>query len=283
MARELGGQLLLLVSAVQAAPSYRPPIVPHVHRRWPRQLRSGPSGAENAEFVTPRRPDRKPVTSCPVLNGWFSPPPAEQGRRPKPAGLRHWRPAGSRTASLLVVVGCTNVKPGNPTVDTKEAPDYRTSVSLLAVCLRRRVQRGESSAAGLRQPRPLHNACDTLKQTGGAAVNRDQRTTSTPVAHASDTGAKEAPAINALRTSCRPGDQQPEHRAVSATDVGAAGVCGLGQGRGRLHQQADSPDVFNGEVDKFNTAKTNALNQCNSASYRPDRHCDYRLTRGMRL
>jgi hypothetical protein len=184
--------------------------------------------------------------------------------------LRHWRigglVAGIAAGSLLVVVGCTNVKPGNPTVDTKEAPDYRTSVSLSLSASAASSSEAESSALAASTTQAVHTSCDTLKQTGGAAVTAVNDYVNSLNAHASDTGSKEAPAINALRTSA---DQVTSSLSPALSQQLTSALQGYADSARAVADSIskhDSPDVFNGAVDKFNTAKTNALNQCNSAS-----------------
>lgn len=167
---------------------------------------------------------------------------------------------------LLVIVGCTSMTGGTAVVDAKQAPAYRTSVSVSLSESAAMSSERESKRQVSLTTEAVHHSCDAL-----AASSVDAITAVNAYVNAFNGGgggaaaAKESAAIDALNHSADlvSGDLAPElspqlHDALAGWVDAARGVAGAISGHA-------SPDDFNTAVGRLNDAKTKALNECDAA------------------
>jgi hypothetical protein len=189
-----------------------------------------------------------------VTTGWLCP------KRLRIAALI----VGSSAFSAMVVVGCSSVIDGSPSVDRADAPVYRASVSAsiqesIASSSTRESQRQASLTK-----EAVHSSCEALSTSSVdaiTAVNDYVDAFNKSV----DATAKATPAVDALNHSADTVARSvsdaliPELKdAMNAWVDAARGVATAIAGN-------YGPDEFNSAITKLNDTKTTALNLCDAA------------------
>jgi hypothetical protein len=166
---------------------------------------------------------------------------------------------------LMVIVGCTNVTGGTAIVDARDAPAYRTSVSISLSESAVTSSERESKRLVALTTEAVHHACDALASSSVDAITAVNAYVGAVNNGGGGASSKEGPAIDALNHtadlvsgSLAPELSPPLHDALTGWADAARGVAGA------ISSHA-SPDDFNTAVGRLNDAKTNALNQCDAA------------------
>jgi len=172
---------------------------------------------------------------------------------------------GSLAAMAMIIVGCSSVTSGTPTVDRADAPVYRASVSAsieesAASSSSRESERQESLTT-----QAIHTSCEALSTSSVDAVTAVNNYVDAFNQNAADVSAKAAPAIDALNHSA-----DLVARSVSdplAPDLRDALNAWVDAARGVATAIAGNygPDEFNTAITKLNDTKTTALNLCDAA------------------
>jgi len=165
----------------------------------------------------------------------------------------------------LVIVGCTSVTDGTAVV-AKDAPAYRTSVSISlsesAVTSSERESKREESLT----TQAVHHSCDALASSSVDAITAvNAYVGAFNSGGSSEAQPKEGTAIDSLNKSADlvsgslgPELSPPLHDALAGWADAARGVAGA------ISSHA-SPDDFNTAVGRLNDAKSKALNLCDAA------------------
>jgi len=190
-----------------------------------------------------------------VVTGWLCP------RRLRVAALV----VGSIAVSAMIVVGCSSVTEGKPSVDSADAPVYRASVSAsvqesIASSSARESERQESLTQ-----EAVHTSCESLSTSSVDAITAVNAYVDAFNQSAADADAKAGPAIDALNHSADlvggsvSDPLTPELKDAMRSWVDAA--------RGLAVAIAGNygPDEFNAAITKLNDTKTSALNRCDAA------------------
>jgi hypothetical protein len=205
-----------------------------------------------------------------VLNGGFPALPRGAGRPSrKVVDLPRWRViglvAGVIAAVLMVVVGCTSVTTGTAVVNAKDAPAYRTSVSVslsesAVTSSARESKRQESLTVAA-----VHNSCDALSTSSVDAITAVNAYVNAFNGGGGEAAAKEGPAADSLNHSADlvsgslSSALSPQlHDALNGWVDSARAVA-------KAIRDHNPADQFNSAIDKLNSAKTNALTLCDAA------------------
>lgn len=190
--------------------------------------------------------------------------------------VTRWRPRGRlRTVGLylgslagiaMIVVGCQSLTDGNPTVDPRNATDYRASVSSVSAEASSRSAAEESTRQASITTKAVHTACEALSITSVDAVDAVNAFVSAVNRNEPGQQEKSAAAVDALRASAdsvsgsisEPLSDELEGLlndwVTSARDVADVVSRGFEQ------------DQFNTAVNRLNDVKVRALELCD-ASY----------------
>jgi hypothetical protein len=172
---------------------------------------------------------------------------------------------GSLAAMAMIVVGCTSVTSGSPTVDRADAPVYRASVSESAVESAESSSSRESERQQSLTTQAIHTACEALSSSSVDAVTAVNNYVEAFNKSAADATAKTAPAIDALNHSADlvagsvSDTLKPNLRdALNAWVDAARGLATAIAGNYGMEE-------FNAAIAKLNDTKTTALNLCDAA------------------
>ena len=172
---------------------------------------------------------------------------------------------GSVAAAAMIIVGCSSVTQGTPSVDQADAPVYRASVSAsvqesIASSSARESERQESLTQ-----EAVHTSCESLSTSSVDAITAVNAYVDAFNQSTADADAKAGPAIDALNHSADlvggsvSDPLTPELKDAMRSWVDAA--------RGLAVAIAGNygPDEFNAAITKLNDTKTSALNRCDAA------------------
>ncbi len=172
---------------------------------------------------------------------------------------------GILAATAMIIVGCSSVTSGSPTVDRADAPVYRASVSASLEESAASSSTRESERQASLTTQAIHSSCEALSSSSVDAITAVNNYVDAFNKNAADAAAKAPPAIDALNHS---GDLV----ARSLSDSLAANL------RDALNAWVDAarglaaaiggnygPDEFNAAITKLNDTKTAALNMCDTA------------------
>jgi hypothetical protein len=172
---------------------------------------------------------------------------------------------GSLAAMAMIVVGCTSVTSGSPTVDRADAPVYRASVSESAVESAESSSSRESERQQSLTTQAIHTACEALSSSSVDAVTAVNNYVEAFNKSAADATAKTAPAIDALNHSADlvagsvSDTLKPNLRdALNAWVDAARGLATAIAGNYGMEE-------FNAAIANLNDTKTTALNLCDAA------------------
>jgi hypothetical protein len=190
-----------------------------------------------------------------VVTGWLYP------RRLRVAALV----VGGMAAAAMIIVGCSSVTQGKPSVDAADAPVYRASVSAsieesAASSSARESERQESLTK-----EAVHSSCESLSTSSVDAITAVNAYVDAFNQSAADADAKAGPAIDALNHSADlvarslSDPLMPELRdALNAWVDAARGVAVAIAGN-------YGTEEFNAAITRLNETKTTALNLCDAA------------------
>lgn len=173
---------------------------------------------------------------------------------------------GSVAATAMVIVGCSSVTQGTPSVDAADAPVYKASVSAsIAESVASSSARESERQESLTQE-AVHSSCESLSTSSVDAITAVNAYVDAFNESAADADAKAGPAIDALNHSADlvsgsvSDPLTPELTDAMRSWVDAA--------RGLAVAIAGNygSDEFNAAITRLNDAKTTALNLCD-ASY----------------
>jgi hypothetical protein len=172
---------------------------------------------------------------------------------------------GILAATAMIIVGCSSVTSGSPTVDRADAPVYRASVSASLEESAASSSTRESERQASLTTQAIHSSCEALSSSSVDAITAVNNYVDAFNKNAADAAAKAPPAIDGLNHS---GDLV----ARSLSDSLAANL------RDALNAWVDAarglaaaiggnygPDEFNAAITKLNDTKTAALNMCDTA------------------
>jgi hypothetical protein len=171
---------------------------------------------------------------------------------------------GCVAAVLMGIVGCTSVTEGTATPDTKQAPAYRSSVSLSISASSVTSSVKESQRQQSLTTKAIRTACDSLATTSKEAIDKVNAFVSAFNA-GRNTGPAEGPAIEALNNSASTVagsitdamSQQLRDSFNAYVDASRAVANAIG-----THAPTGE---FNKRVDQLNDTKTKALKLCLAA------------------
>lgn len=165
----------------------------------------------------------------------------------------------------MVVVGCTTVTVGTPVVDTKAAPAYRTSVQVSLSESAVTSSQQEASREQSLTTEAVHNACDALSSSSVDAITAVNAYVGAFNAGGGDAAAKEGPAIDSLNKSADlVSNSLSNSLSAQLRDALSAWVDSARAVASAINGHA-APTDFNNVINKFNDAKTTALNLCDAA------------------
>jgi uncharacterized membrane protein YccC len=173
---------------------------------------------------------------------------------------------GILAATAMIIVGCSSVTEGSPTVDAADAPVYKASVSAS-------IQESAASSSSRESERQesltteaVHSSCETLSTSSVDAITAVNDYVDAFNRSAAEAAAKAGRAIDGLNHSADLVARSvsdpliPELKdALNAWVEAARGLASAIAGN-------YGPDEFNEAVTRLNDTKTSALNLCD-ASY----------------
>ena len=172
---------------------------------------------------------------------------------------------GSLAGFAMIIVGCTSVTDGSPTIRPTDAPVYKASVSAsieesAASSSSRESERQESLTT-----EAVHSSCEALSSSSVDSITAVNDYVKAFNENAADVQAKAGPAIDSLnhsadlvaRSISDPLSQELKD-AMNAWVDAARGVAAAIAGN-------YGPDEFNAAVTKLNDVKTKALDLCDAA------------------
>jgi hypothetical protein len=165
----------------------------------------------------------------------------------------------------MIVVGCTSVTQGSPTVNAGDAPVYKASVSASAEESALSSSSKESERQKSLTTEAVHASCEALSSSSVDSITAVNNYVTSFNSSAPDAAAKAGPAVDSLNQSADLVAQSmtdplsPELRDALNAWVDAA--------RGVANAIAANygPDEFNASVSKLNDVKTTALDLCDAA------------------
>jgi hypothetical protein len=212
-----------------------------------------------AEFAHPGDQRSEPVTSLAVETDWLS----------TRGGSRRVRIAapvlGGVAALLMVVVGCTSVTDGSPTVDAKDVPVYRASMSASIEASVAASSALESESQASLTTQAVHSACEALSQSSDDAITAINDYVVAFNENTADASAKAGPAVDSLNKSAdlvsssisdamSPDVEDALNGWVDAAKAVATAISGN-----------YSEDEFNSAINRLNDSKTHAVAICDAA------------------
>lgn len=172
--------------------------------------------------------------------------------------------AGSAAAVLMVVAGCTSVTGGNATVNTGDAPAYRTSMSVSVSVSAASSSARESERQASLTTQAMHDTCETLSTTSADAIDAVNAYVSAFNQGGPNVTATEQPAVEALNQSADA--VASSMTAAIPQDLKDAFDAWVDGARATAKAIADrvSPSEFNNAVDSVNETRSVALTLCDA-------------------
>lgn len=164
----------------------------------------------------------------------------------------------------MIIVGCSSVTEGTPSVDAAEAPVYRASVSASIAESAASSSARESQRQASLTKEAIHSSCETLSTTSVDAITAVNDYVDAFNNNAPDVAARTRPAIDALNHSAdRVARSISDPLAPELTDALNAWVDAA---RGVANAIAGNygPEEFNASITRLNDTKTTALNLCDA-------------------
>ena len=172
---------------------------------------------------------------------------------------------GSLAAMAMIIVGCSSVTSGTPTVDRADAPVYRASVSASAEESAASSSSRESERQESLTKQAIHSSCEALSTSSVDAITAVNNYVEAFNKTAADAPAKAGPAVDALNHSAdlvvrsESDPLTPELRdSMNAWVDAARGVATAIAGN-------YSPDEINAAIRQLNDTWSTALDRCDAA------------------
>lgn len=171
---------------------------------------------------------------------------------------------GSLASLAMIIVGCSSVTDGSPTVDKADAPLYKASVSASIAESAESSSSRESERQESITKEAVHSSCEALSTSSVDAVTAVNDFVGA-FNEGADTVAQAGRAVDALNLSA-----DTVARSVSdplPQDLKDAMTAWVDSARGVATAIAGNygPDEFNAAVRTLNDAKTTAINRCDAA------------------
>ena len=173
--------------------------------------------------------------------------------------------AGSLACLAMIIVACTSVTEGSPTVNATDGPLYKASVSASIEESAESSSSKESERQESLTTEAVHTSCEALSSSSVDSITAVNDYVKSFNENAPDAASKAGPAVDSLNHSADLVAQSisdplaPELRDARNAWVDAA--------RGVANAIAGNygPDEFNAAVTKLNDVKTRALDLCDAA------------------
>jgi hypothetical protein len=172
---------------------------------------------------------------------------------------------GSLAVFAMIVVGCSSVTQGTPTVNAGDAPIYKASVSASLTESAESSSARESQRQASMTRQAVHSSCEALSSSSVDSITAVNAYVKAFNDNAPDVQSKKQPAVDALNHSADAVAQsisdplsQELKDAMNAWVDAARGVATAIAGN-------YGPDEFNAAVSKLNDVKTHALDLCDAA------------------
>jgi hypothetical protein len=165
----------------------------------------------------------------------------------------------------MIIVGCSSVTQGKPSVDTADAPVYRASVSAsieesAASSSARESQRQESLTK-----EAVHTSCESLSTSSVDAITAVNAYVDAFNESAADADARSGPAIDALNHSADLVAGSVSDPLTSELKDAMRAWVDAARGLAVAIAGNYGSDEFNAAITKLNDTKTTALNLCDAA------------------
>ena len=175
------------------------------------------------------------------------------------------RVVGSLAGLAMIIVGCTSVTDGSPTINATDPPAYKASVSASIEESAASSSSRESERQKSLTTEAVHSSCEALSSSSVDSITAVNDYVKAFNENAADVQAKAGPAIDSLnhsadlvaRSISDPLSQELKD-AMNAWVDAARGVAAAIAGN-------YGPDEFNAAVTKLNDVKTKALDLCDAA------------------
>ena len=195
----------------------------------------------------------KPVTSAAVLKGRLR------------ATLRAVAlVAGVTAVGVLGVAGCSGVTGGTATVDAKDAPEYRTSVSVSASEASVTSAERESERQASLTTQAVHTVCETLSTSSADAV-KNVNAYVDAVNSGGDVAGTMGPAMDALNGSADQVSTEISDALPSQLHDALTAWVDASRAAGAVLAAKGGAEQFNSAVDQVNTARSHALDLCDQS------------------
>ncbi len=172
---------------------------------------------------------------------------------------------GGLAALAMIIVGCSSVTEGAPTVDKADAPIYRASVSASIEESAASSSTRESERQASLTTQAIHTSCEALSSSSVDAITAVNDFVDAVNQSAADVEAKADPAVEALNHSA-------DQVARSVSDPlspelldALNGWVDAARGLATVIAGHYGPDEFNAAITELNDTKTTALNLCDAA------------------
>ncbi|BBY60386.1 hypothetical protein [Mycolicibacterium sarraceniae] len=171
---------------------------------------------------------------------------------------------GGAAAVMAVVVGCTSVTGGHAGVNARDAPAYRTSMSVSVSQSAASSSARESERQASLTTQAMHDTCETLSTSSADAIDSVNAFVSAFNANTPDISATEGPAVDSLNKSA-------DAVAASVTDAIPAQLKAAfkdwvdgAHATAKAIQAHVGPGEFNKTIQDLNDTRSNALSLCDA-------------------
>ncbi|MBB3603371.1 hypothetical protein FHT40_003032 [Mycolicibacterium sp. BK556] len=171
---------------------------------------------------------------------------------------------GGAAAVMAVVVGCTSVTGGQAGVNARDAPAYRTSMSVSISESAASSSERESERQASLTTQAMHDTCETLSTSSAEAIDAVNAYVSAFNANSADVSATEGPAVDSLNKSADAvagsvTDAIPDELKAAFKDW----VDGAHATASAILAHA-GPGEFNSTIQALNDTRSNALSLCDA-------------------
>ena len=172
---------------------------------------------------------------------------------------------GSLAGLAMIIVGCTSVTEGSPTVNATDGPVYRASVSAsieesAASSSARESERQESLTT-----EAVHSSCEALSSSSVDSITAVNDYVKSFNENSADAQAKAGPAIDSLNHSADLVARSISDPLAQELKDALNGWVEAARGVATAIAGNYGPDEFNAAVTQLNDVKTRALDLCDAA------------------
>jgi hypothetical protein len=172
---------------------------------------------------------------------------------------------GSLAVLAMVIVGCSSVTQGKPTVNAGDAPVYKASVSASLTASAESSSARESERQASMTLQAVHSSCEALSSSSVDAITAVNDYVKSFNDNAADVQAKQGPAVDALNHSADTVAQSISDPLSQDLKDAMNGWVDAARGVATAIAGNYGPDAFNSAVSKLNDVKTHALDLCDAA------------------